>query len=567
MPQAVDNLALALEQLAEQVRNLERRVAALEISPQTPEATQLAPEGQRSASTWLGFPPLETPSGVVTILGKAVLGIAGAYLLRALAESASIPKLPVVFVATVYACGWMYWAVRVHSSSRVASGVYAVTSALILSPMLWESTVRFQVFPPAFSAAVTVAFVVLAIALAWRENLQLVPWVATLASVIAALALMIETHDLVPLTAALLAVAFVTEIAACLGHRLTLRAFPALAADFAVWLLVFILASERISEEYHSATPGTISVLCLLLAAIYVASIGLRGFLLRYPITIFETAQGVIALSLASYGVLRATHASVAQPLGGMLLLFATICYWGTLWRFAADPQSRNRRVSATWAAFLVLAGGVLLFSSDFLVPFFSLLGIAASWIYIQTHKISLGIHASLYLTAAVFVSPLPGYAANALAESVPHLPHWRIWVVVTGAAICYALGSRLPEDRNRRLLWVLPAGIIGFTASALGVVAITGLLSIRGELGASSLSMFRTGVICAVALGFGILSSRGKRVELGWLAYAAVGLGTLKLFLEDLRFGNAASLVMSLFFYGLILILLPRLTKRRESA
>jgi len=77
---------------------------------------------------------------------------------------------------------------------------------------------------------------------------------------------------------------------------------------------------------------------------------------------------------------------------------------------------------------------------------------------------------------------------------------------------------------------------------------------------------MIRTAVICAVALALGSLGARGKHVELGWLAYVTVGLGTLKLFLEDLRFGNAASLVVSLFFYGLILVLLPRLTKRGES-
>ena len=351
-----------------------------------------------------------------------------------------------------------------------------------------------------------------------------------------------------------------------MGHRLTLRAFPALAADFAVWLLVYILASGNIPEEYHSVASGPISVLSFLLTAIYIASIGVRGFVLRYPITIFENVQGVIALALASYGMVRATHASIVRPLGGMLLLFAAICYWGTLRRFADDIHSRNRRVSATWAAVLVLAGGLLLLPANFQVPFLSLVAIAASFLYIQTNKISLGIHASFYLTAAVCISPLPGYAANALAESVPHMPDWPIWVVVAGAAICYALGSRVREDRNRRLLWVLPAGIIGFTVSALGVVTIAGLLPIRGELGASSLSMLRTGVICAVALGFGILSSRDERVELGWLAYATVGLGTLKLFLEDLRFGNAASLVVSLFFYGLILILLPRLTKRGDT-
>ena len=48
----------------------------------------------------------------------------------------------------------------------------------------------------------------------------------------------------------------------------------------------------------------------------------------------------------------------------------------------------------------------------------------------------------------------------------------------------------------------------------------------------------------------------------MGWLSYAAVGFGTLKLLCEDLRFGNAWSLVVSLLFYGLVLILLPKFTR-----
>ena len=77
-------------------------------------------------------------------------------------------------------------AVRIHAAGRFASITYGITSALILSPLLWESTVRFQVLSPALAAAVTVAFVVLTIALAWRRDLQLIPWIATLASVITA---------------------------------------------------------------------------------------------------------------------------------------------------------------------------------------------------------------------------------------------------------------------------------------------------------------------------------------------------------------------------------------------
>jgi hypothetical protein len=596
MPQAVDNIALALEQISERLLELEHRVATLEARPvilsvqsasrsearaeskdpypvDSPPAldirsseTLLQPPGP--PITWRGFPPVETPSGVVPILGKAVLGIAGAYLLRAIAESSSVPKLPVLFVAILYACFWMVWAVRSHVASRFAGITYAVTSALILSPLLWESTVRFQVLSPAIAAAVTVGFVVLTIALAWRRDLQLIPWVATLASVITGLALIIETHELVPLTAALLAVALVTEATACLGHHLTLRAIPALAADFAVWLLLFVLASDTIPEGYHPAAGGTIATLCFLLLAVYGASIGVRSFALRHPISIFEIGQAVIAFALASYGVLRATHGSIARPLGAVFMLLAAVCYWGSLFRFTADDQARNRRVSATWAAALLLGGTFLLFPANLQIPFLCAAAAAATFVYTRTCKLSLGMHASFYLTAATAVSTLPAYAADALAGNVPGIPDWRFWIVALTAALCYRVGASTEQDQNRRrLLWVIPAALVGFTGAAIAIAAIVGFASRHLELAASSLSVIRTVVICAVALALGLLGSFQKRIELVWLAYATVGLGTLKLLLEDLRFGNAASLVVSLLFYGLILILLPRVTKRREPA
>ncbi|HEX7894136.1 MAG TPA: hypothetical protein VF447_08100, partial [Terriglobales bacterium] len=63
-----------------------------------------------------------------------------------------------------------------------------------------------------------------------------------------------------------------------------------------------------------------------------------------------------------------------------------------------------------------------------------------------------------------------------------------------------------------------------------------------------------------------GFAASRWKRPELGWIAYTAVVLGAVKLLFQDLRLGNARSLVVSLVFYGLILILLPRLMRRRAE-
>jgi len=572
MPQAADSIGSAVEQLNQRLRDLERRVSALEGHQQestadAPRAAGNALQEPRAPAKFGGFPSVKTPTGAATVLGKAVLGIAGAYLLRSVAESGAIPKLPVLIAAIVYASLWMIWAVRTHATSRFASVTYGITSALILSPLLWESTVRFQVLPPIFAAVELVAFAVLALALAWPRNLQVIPSVATLVTIITALALMIATHDLVPLTSALLAVALAIEVAACLGLRLTMRPVSAIAANFAVWLLVDVMtSSEGVVEGYHPTRPTPLVLLCLALLVIYGGSIGIRTFWLRQRITLLEIAQGVAACVLAAFGALRATHGSAAPALGVLFLLLAAACYWGALLRFAEETQTRNRRFCASVAAALLLAGSFLLFPTNLQVPFLSLAAVAAAFVYTRTGNLSLGMHACSCLVAAAAVSPLPNYAGNALAGTMPAAPVWGVWIVPVSAGLCYAIGSQRAQDTRRRLLWIVPAALAAFAGAALAVVAIVFLASGHLGLDASLLSVIPTAVTCSLALILGFLGVRWKRVELGWVAYAAVAFGTLKLLLEDLWLGNAASLMVSLLFYGLILILLPRLTRWRGS-
>jgi len=570
MAQVHDGIALDVEQVNERLRELERRVSALEEQREKPTPVEAEPAraAQPLPAMLPAQPQLERPAAAVPVFGKAILAIAGAYLLRAISESGTLPHLPVLAVAILYAGMWMVWAVRIRAKSYIASVTYGVTSALILAPLLWEGTVRFQVLPPSVTAALLVAFVVLALALAWRQNLQVIPWVATLAAVATALALIVETHELVSFTAALLAIALATEVVACLGHRLSLRAVPAVAADLAVWLLVYLLAApEGVPAGYRPIGATTLTGLCFALLAIYLGSIGIRSFALRNRLTIFEIAQGVVAFVVASWGSLRASQGASAPTLGVFFLLAAGVCYWGALSRFAADAYTRNRRVCANYAAALLLAGSFMLFPEGFQVPFLCLAAATTAFLYSRTGKLSLGMHASFYLAAAAANSPFPSYAQNALAGTVPGNPDWRVWVVAVSAFVCYAIGSRVSGDKvKRRLLWVVPAVLFSFAAAALAIVAIVWLASGRVGLIASRLSVVRTVVTCLLALGLSYLGSRSKRVELRWVAYAAVAFGALKLLFEDLRFGNAGSLVVSLLFYGLILILIPRLTRLGQT-
>lgn len=572
MSQAVDSNITAFEQITARLHDLELRVAALEAhrqilvrgqSQQSESSSTL--QTANPPSTTREFSPIEISTGAVPVLGKAVLGIAGAYLLRAIAETGPIPKLPVLIAAVVYAALWMVKAIRTHDMNHFASATYGITSTLILAPLLWESTVRFRVIPPISAAELLVAFFVFALTLSWQRHLQLIPGVVILGIVITGLALIIATRDLIPLTATFLVLAAITEIAACLKYPLSLRGVPATAADFAILLLVDVMTSaEGVPEGYHPASPLTVSILCFALLAIYGGSIGFRSFALRQRFSVFEIVEVVLAFVLATFGVLRATHGSVSWALGTFFLLSSVAFYWGALSYFADERYRRNRRVSASWACALLLVGIFLVFAASLQSPFFCLAALAGAFLYSHTRKFSLGLHTSVYLAVATVVSPLPAYVGNALAGSVPSSLTWNVWIVGVAAVFCYLVGARGREiRRKRRLLWVVPVMLVGFLGAAIIVVTISGIAAGRLELTPSRLSVIRTIVNCILALVLGFGGSRWKHVELGWVAYAAVAFGTLKLLLEDLRFGNAASLVVSLLCYGSVLILLPRLTRR----
>jgi hypothetical protein len=559
MAEQAGKIDLELEQISERLQELERRVATLEKQKESPASA--------TVETFLSEIPKEKEkpvrsTGVVPVLGKAVLAIAGAYLLRAVAESGTVPRWMMLMAGIVYAAMWLVWAVRRHRTSHFASAIFGLTAAMILPPLLWEGTVRFQELTAGFSAAVLVGAVVLSLSLAWSERLEAIPWIATVTAVGTALALIIATHELRALTVGLLAMALVMEVAACCGHWMSLRVITALAADFALSLLGLVMTSaDGVPPSYRAMSAGEVNAFYAALMLIYGGSVGVRAFVMKRKLTFAEVAQAAVAFVLGTWVSLRATHGRSAEIVGAVFLLLAVVCYWGALWKFTGSEMRWNRRVSANFAAGLVLAGCSLLLDENFRALALSLAAMAAVAVFTRTKYLSLGIHGTFYLLAAGVPCGLFRYAGAALAGTVPAWPSWSLWVVAAAALVSYVLGSEVPgEGWRARLLWVAPAVVVGSSVAALVVAEIAGLGA--RELSASRLSMVRTVVTCVIALALGYLGSKWNRVELGWVAYGAIGLGALKLVLEDLRFGNAGTLMVSLLFYGLILILLPRVTR-----
>ena len=104
----------ALARLTARVENLEHRISVLEHPSETAASVPAEPATPATLQpTAEAFPSAEA-GGVFPVLGKAMLGIAGAYVLRAVAESGSFPKLAVVVLALAYAGMWLVWAARVR---------------------------------------------------------------------------------------------------------------------------------------------------------------------------------------------------------------------------------------------------------------------------------------------------------------------------------------------------------------------------------------------------------------------------------------------------------------------
>jgi hypothetical protein len=568
MKTPVDEFNVVLDRLSDKVAELEARLSALEQR----SAVMGNPSAQPVSATAITPAPLEQISlprlaGALAAVGRFFLGIAGAYLLRALAESGVLPRPAVVAVALAYAVAWLVWAARARAATGFARAASAVTAALILSPMLWELTLRFQILPPWTTAAVLGGFVVLASALAWKSNLAAVAGLSTLAAAVTGLALLVPTRDPTPFMLALLVMALAAETAACRDRWLGLRTIAATAVDLGVLALILIYAREGgVSEEYKPVAVALLITMMAATFAIYGASTAFRSVILAKKISIFEIAQTAIAFMLAATGILRLSQAA-APALGIFCLLATAACYLAAFTRLARLAQSRSYHVFATWGGALFLTGSFLVSPVSLRAAWLAVAAVTATAIGIRWPRLTLSFHAAAFLAVAAFVSGLVEYAGTALAGgSSPMMPGWGLTVAAGAALVCYAIAAHSLPDQDpwhQRLLRLALATPAAVAIAALAAVPAAHAITLATPMSPPFLAAAHTLVACLVALALAFAGSRWKRIDLVWLAYAFIAFCTLKLLFEDLRSGSAGSIAASLFFCGMAWVLVPSLGRR----
>ena len=387
------------------------------------------------------------------------------------------------------------------------------------------------------------------------------------------MALLVATHDLLAVFVALLAVAAGLEWLAYRERWLALRWAAALVLDAVAFLLAALVARPQgLPEGYAPLAPPVAAGALLALPALYVVSLAARTLRRERPVTLFEAAQGTLAILLGFGGAWRvlAAHGGSTTGLGVLALLLGALCY-GAAFAFAERRPGQGRNFY-----FYATAGGLLALGGANVVAFGPALPFALGALGLARR----GLRATLRPDDAARAQRLlPGgrrardrslrrvrsVAGRPVDRPLPPL----VWVAAVAAAAGWAVLATdpgAPRSGTARVPQLLLATLAVF---ALGKALQAGLWSALGERVAGDpgvAAVLRTAVLAALALALACGARRGTWPELGWLVYPLVALGGVKLLLQDLRDGRPATLVASLALYGAVLVLAPRLMKPVEG-
>ena len=546
------------EGLEAEVRDLAARVARLE------HALGLVAQASTPVSTPKSttVTPLETHT-LLPVLGRALLGLAGAYLLRAVTESGTLAPKVGVGVGLLYAILWLVWAARTPAARRLEAALHSLTSVLVLAPLLWEATLRFHTVPTWAAGAILLFFTVFGLAISWQKDLLIVATIATLAGLGTAAALLLATHDVLPFTFVFLAIAAAVEASACLDHWLSERWLAATAADLSVLLATWLVTNPRGLPPVYAPIPHDwLLAAQVALLAIYLSSTIIRTLLRGVTFTVFETAQCAVAFLISVWGGLGPAMALVTLACGAACYVVSFV--------MLDRPGSRGRNfyTYSTFGILLVIAGSRILLAGSVADAVWSLLAVACVWAGASFGRQTLQVHGGTYLLLALVTSGALAQAAAFLVGTVswPGANDAALVAGAAAAAICYWLVGQASRPVSGPVLRFGAAATLACLLAGIAAGLLTaGYHEVFGQAASHAYcATLRTAVVAVAALLLAWAGSRWDNLEFSRLIYPAMALGAYRLLTDDLHQDRKAALFLSLLVYGSALIALPRLKKAR---
>jgi hypothetical protein len=550
--------------MARALAQVDRRLADVERERVAPVPRPAAgPMGGAAAP----IPDAADLPAALGLVGRTVLALGGAYLLRALTEAGALPQSVGIPVGLAYALSFVLLAHRAGAAGRSPSAAFhCLAAALIGYPLLWETTVRLRFLEPAASALAVFVFTLALLWVAWRWRLTSAAWVVHVAIIATSFALMGGTRAVLPYTAGLAGFALVSLWLAYEREISALSWVSAAAADLAVLLLAF----GAWVQKAVASSEGASSVLMLFFLG-YLGSFFRRNLVEGRPVSVFEMIQASL-VTFVGYGAAM----TLANHRGGIALASlcgigaALACGLGGLGRFPriGSPSRRNALFFAALSLPIALLATAPIPGTPYL---WSAAAAGAYLLGSRVRRIEISLHGGAYLFTAAIAGGLLARVAHAFV-----LPASRAWpafspsssIPLAAAILCCVFA--VPEEPSWKS-WELLPKVLRLLIAVLGTgaAAAYALVPIAGQPGLpideGSLAALRTALLSIAAIGLGALGGKGWREALV-LLYPLLVLTGIKLVLEDFRLGRAETLFAALACYGAALILAPRLARGRRS-
>lgn len=587
MTDRISKLIAGIEALQASLESLEQRVAALEYSARgmrpapAERPAAIAQEASLAAVLHEAPPPGEvvhvgaTPGALLSIIGRTLLILAGAFLLRALTDGGTLPQSVGVTLGLTYATVLIVFTDRAGWKQRKLSASFLGLAVVLTAyPLLWESTARLGLLSPGASGAVLVFVTALGLLTAWRRRLRFVAAAFTLAALLTILALYHATRAMELYAGLLLLLGAATIWLAYSRRWHVMRWLVALTADVVVLRLVLLVAHpEGPRPPYEFLSIPAVRWLAVGLVLLYLGSFSLRALSRRRGVTAFEILQSVLALLVGYGGAVRIAQAmgSGGPGLGWSALLAALVCY-AVAFAFLRLRLGRGRNFFyyAWLAIIIVLLGSPLVASNSVLVLSWCAMAVAAALLGGRFDRVTLRLHSVVYLMAAAAQAGLLASVFNVFTGSAAAADRWPSGLglgVLAMSVCCYAVLVATQRGRGVPTLRRIPRFVVALL-SVLGAGALTVTTLVRslgpdlGEGDPSHVAIIRTAVLAIAAAGLAAAGRIRHLAELAWLVYPLLVAGGLKLMLEDLRHGSSTALFLSFLCYGSALIVAPRLRR-----
>lgn len=569
----VSELTQALSALDGRVLGLEEAKVPVSLSAAAnagAAASEIEPGDEPSELSQPAQPELragELLPQIASIGGRTLLILGGGYLLRDLTERGTLGHALGTVAGLAYATIWLVLSdQRARKGPSAAAAFYGVVYALIALPLMGEVTARFELLSPWQSAFGFCASAAAGMFVAWRRRMALIAWAVLGLLVFTVAGTVAETHTPVPFLLLLVATGVGFDLGAELREWWALRIASAAVVDLAVLAFTAVILTQ-------GAYSSTTLVVQLTLFAAYMLSFSVRARVQQRFLTAYERLQSIAVLLVGYLGAVLVTHVAPEGPrlaLGAASLVAGAGAYAIAYFLFVVPAKNRVEAwFTTTYALSGVLVGSWLLLAE----PGFAWtpIGVLLALLGMRDKHAALPLHAAICAFVAALGSRLLPETWDAFWAS-PHTS-WTTLDAPSFAALALALlAYLLPlESSQARGLWPGRAGkvlALAVLVAGLGGVLLALLVDpVGGGLGEGAdpgrIAALRTAVLAASALSLAAASRIERFREAGLLVYPVLGIGAVKLVVQDFPTGRAITLFIGFALLGMASVIAPRLRFR----